>query len=346
MTTREHILSHCARYPLLQCEDLLKFLHQSTFGPGHLIREDFDGEAFLRRESQGRSGGEAEALDGDFFRLPLGGEFACDTLWRCFVLSASMPTGTADDLERRLACALQLAQEGLLPFSAAELSTAAENWRKNGFPARHHSSAFRAAYDPAYRVMHKSFLPLLPLLQAVDQKRGGITPLLIAIDGGAGSGKSTLGAQLRSIYRCPLLHMDDFFLRPHQRTPQRLALAGGNVDRERFEEEVLRPCRAGLPIAYRRYDCGTQTLLPPQEISPAPLVIVEGSYSCHPALRPYYDLTVYLDISPALQRRRIERRNSPEMQQRFFDIWIPMEQRYFEAFSIPQLCDLVLEVSE
>ena len=35
--------------------------------------------------------------------------------------------------------------------------------------------------------------------------------------------------------------MDDFFLRPEQRTEERLKEVGGNVDRERFLEEVARP---------------------------------------------------------------------------------------------------------
>ena len=33
--------------------------------------------------------------------------------------------------------------------------------------------------------------------------------------------------------------MDDFFLRPEQRRPERFAEPGGNVDRERFAAEVL-----------------------------------------------------------------------------------------------------------
>ena len=53
----------------------------------------------------------------------------------------------------------------------------------------------------------------------------------------AGSGKSVLGQLLSEVYSCNLFHMDDFFLRPEQRTAERLAEAGGNVDRERFLEK-------------------------------------------------------------------------------------------------------------
>ncbi|MBQ4050287.1 MAG: hypothetical protein IJD13_01520, partial [Oscillospiraceae bacterium] len=67
----------------------------------------------------------------------------------------------------------------------------------------------------------------------------------VAIDGSCASGKSTLAAALTERYDCNLFHLDDFFLRPEQRTPERFAEVGGNVDYERFQEEVLLPLKAG-----------------------------------------------------------------------------------------------------
>ena len=64
-------------------------------------------------------------------------------------------------------------------------------------------------------------------------------PVLVAIDGMSASGKSTLGNLLKEKYQCNLFHMDDFFLRPEQRTKERLSEAGGNVDYKRFQEEIL-----------------------------------------------------------------------------------------------------------
>ena len=64
-------------------------------------------------------------------------------------------------------------------------------------------------------------------------------PFLIAIDGMCGSGKTTLANYLAKELNASLFHMDDFFLQPHQRTPERLADPGGNVDYERFKAEVL-----------------------------------------------------------------------------------------------------------
>ena len=48
-------------------------------------------------------------------------------------------------------------------------------------------------------------------------------PALAAIDGRCGSGKSTLAGLAAHRLGCPLFHMDDFFLPPALRTPERYA---------------------------------------------------------------------------------------------------------------------------
>lgn len=184
----------------------------------------------------------------------------------------------------------------------------------------------------------------MELLQAIDERLPRQERLLLAIDGGSASGKTTLAALLAQRYGCPVFHMDDFFLRPEQRTPQRLAEPGGNVDRERFFSEVLQPLRQGGPASYRRYDCQTGQLLPPVLRQAGQLNVIEGAYSMHPELSALYDLSVFLAVSPETQRRRILQREPAFKQQLFFRQWIPMENRYFQTFSIPERCDLRIEI--
>lgn len=346
--TRSMLLEHCARYPGLTIQDVLKFLHQSVFGPGHLVKADGGGPDALRAESQtAPPRAETEPLDGPYVRAHLGllrEGLAPETLWKLFVLSAQAPTGTAEELEEKLAVLTALAREGRLPFSPREVEAAVSQWRREGFPLRRHSDSFRTAYAPAYRVIRRDYAPLLPLLTAIDRKMAEGGPVILAIEGGAASGKTTLAEKLRQIYGCNVFHMDDFFLRPEQRTPQRLSAPGENVDHERFLEEVLTPLKEGRSVTFRRYDCHSQSLCPPLTVPPTPLTVVEGSYCCHNSLFDAYGLRCFLRISPELQRERICVRNSPKFQTRFFDTWIPMEQRYHQAFSIPERCDIILEV--
>ena len=181
-----------------------------------------------------------------------------------------------------------------------------------------------------------------PLLARIDRLMAERERVLVAIDGGSASGKTTLGALLQSIYACPVFHMDDFFLRPEQRTPERFSEPGGNVDRERFLSEVLLPLREGKMVDYRRFDCKTFTIASPRRIEPGRLNIIEGVYAMHPDLAPYYDLTVFLAVSAEKQRERILKRNAPAQAELFFDRWIPFEQRYFAALNVPERCDLTI----
>lgn len=170
--------------------------------------------------------------------------------------------------------------------------------------------------------------------------------LLVAIDGRCAAGKSTLAAYLQQSYQCNLFHMDDFFLRPRQRTAKRLHEPGGNVDYERFREEVLTPLTIGTPFSYTPYDCHTQEMARPIDVEPLPINIIEGSYCCHPSLSGYYDMRVFLTIHHAEQMKRIIRRNGERDAKRFEEMWIPLEERYFEAYQIKEHCDLCFQTDE
>ena len=123
--------------------------------------------------------------------------------------------------------------------------------------------------------------------------------------------------------------MDDFFLRPEQRTAARLAEVGGNVDRERFTEEILLPLSQNKEVRYRPFDCSTQTLGDEITAVSKKLTIIEGAYSMHRDLERYYDFSLFLDIDKNVQKKRILNRNTPNMAKRFFEEWIPLENKYF-----------------
>ena len=154
--------------------------------------------------------------------------------------------------------------------------------------------------------------------------------VIIAIDGKCTSGKTTLSSKLAALYDCNVFHMDDFFLRRSQRTPERFSEVGGNVDYERFREEVLLPLKTGKAFSYRPFDCSTFTLAAPVPVAPKKLNIVEGTYSHHPYFGNAYDLKLLLTVDEETQRQRILERPA-FLHKRFFEEWIPMENRYFEA---------------
>ena len=141
-------------------------------------------------------------------------------------------------------------------------------------------------------------------------------------------------------YGWGVVHLDDFFLQPIQRTPQRMAEPGGNLDRERLIAEVLEPLRAGQQGSYRLFDCRTMALAPGTVPLPqTSIILLEGSYSCHPDLWNYCALHAFVDVEPAEQLRRLAAR-APEKLEDFKTRWIPKEETYFAHFQIPERCEV------
>ena len=162
---------------------------------------------------------------------------------------------------------------------------------------------------------------------------------IIAIDGRAASGKTTLAEELAKVLGAAVIHMDDFFLPPELRTPQRLSFPGGNVHAERFQQEVLPYLQQGKAFRYRRCECSRLDYGKWIEVPAAPAVIVEGAYSCHPQFGHYADLTVFCHVDPQEQQRRIVARNGEERWLAFRDRWIPMEEMYLAAYHIAERAD-------
>ena len=194
-------------------------------------------------------------------------------------------------------------------------------------------------YNAQEIILPDGFEALVRRVEELFARQGRV---LAAIDGRCGSGKSTLAALLAARWDCTLVHADDFFLRPEQRTPQRLAQPGGNFDQERFEAEVLAPLREGRDALYRPYDCHAGRLKGPVAAPFRPVVLAEGSYTCHPDLWPCYDLHVFVTAPLEVRLARLARRPGVDLEA-FRTRWIPLEEAYFASQRLPERCDLVLE---
>ena len=339
-------IEHFERYPEMEARDLFKLLYQYAFGCEHMATELEEAVSKIETEHGEIKTGtprEVEPL-GDYCRVGL----ACldrglssRTLGRLFCLSAVSDESGEKKLAEGVGSLTSLSAAGLLPFCQRDLSAELYGWESAGFPPVRHSDKYREAYSPSYRVIARKYAAILPLLARIDSMLE-LGEVRLAIEGGSASGKSTLGRMLEDIYGCTLFHMDDFFLPPEMRTRERLEEPGGNVHRERFLSEVLMPLSRGETVEYRRFDCSRLEIMPPVKKLPGRLTVTEGAYSMHPELAGYYNLSVFMEVDPELQRRRILARNSPDIAARHFSSWIPMEDRYFQAFGIKGICDLVI----
>ncbi len=350
MGPREALTAHAGKYPAMTPQDGVKLLYQHEFGGGHLIADPAQSLARLREEyaavPHDPSAPLAEDVGNGLVRIHLGAldeeEYPLEALNRDFIRSAALHRGSMEGFLNKLDVLRSLAEEGVFSFSAQELEDYLGPYIASGCPCVSHSERYRAAYHPVYRVVLRS--ACLPLLareaQALGERQGRV---IVALDGRCASGKTTLAARLEQRWGWSVIHMDHFFLRPEQRSPERYARPGGNVDHERFLKEVLLPLRCGERPVYRPFDCHRQKLLPPIPFEPGPVVLVEGSYACHPALWDCYDLRAVLTVDRETQMERIVRREGRDYAQVFRERWIPLEERYFSACEVERRCDYRLE---
>lgn len=173
--------------------------------------------------------------------------------------------------------------------------------------------------------------------------KGKNLPFVLAIDGRSASGKTTLGHQIQEQFpQSNLFHLDDYFLQPYQRTKERLREVGGNVDYERFREEIVVHLKDRTGVSYHVYNCRTQKLGLEIQVPWQPFVIIEGAYSQHPYFGNIYDLRIFLEISKEEQRERILKRDGKRKLERFLSEWIPKENEYFEAYNIKKQSLIVI----
>ena len=192
-------------------------------------------------------------------------------------------------------------------------------------------------------------MQLIPLLEYICKKYkerddGRSGSLVVAIDGPCASGKTTLAERLAQVTGAGIVHLDDFFLPMELRTKERLEEPGGNVHYERFAEEVLPALERGEDFSYRRFDCGKMELLGERQVCSTDIVIVEGSYSCHPKFGDYMDVRVFCPVYPEEQLVRIARRDGADAVEMFKQRWIPMEEAYLEAYHIREQADLEMRL--
>lgn len=181
------------------------------------------------------------------------------------------------------------------------------------------------------------------LIEKLDELKRCPQGALIAIDGRCGSGKSTLARKLAQMYSGTVIHMDDFYLPPERRKPDWMECVGGNMDFDRLRSQVLQPLRSGDEVRYRPYVCKTGGYAGEIVLQPGMFVILEGSYSHHPALETEFDLKIFLTCEAEVQEQRLKAREGDRFQ-RFREIWIPLEERYFALYAIREGADLVLDI--
>lgn len=345
MNFGKYLMEQADRHPSVQPQDIVKMCYQAACGAEHLLSDLKGARRYLEEEYAAAEARDAELYENisdSVCRIDLSAwkytGMPMEWLFRISVASAGV-RNQEGLFDQYLKEAGQAAEEGRLPFDAADWKRCLEEYGNLRRPV-HHSPRYREAERPAYRLADRRYIRLLPVLEKAAQLSVPGQPCVIAIDGRAASGKSTMAQMLSRILDASVIRMDDFFLPPDLRTPSRYAQPGGNVHYERFREEVLPYISVPECFSYRIFNCGKMDYDGNCQVESIQFRIVEGSYSCHPLFGRYASLTVCLDVEPQEQMRRISLRNGEAIAEMFRKKWIPLEEAYFEKYRIGEEADI------
>jgi hypothetical protein len=158
-----------ARFPAMEPQDVYKLLYQATMGSRHAGLDSAMADQWLEREVRelgpalDEPATDTISADGRMVRVNLrpylaaGGDRAA--LLRAFVRTAREFRGSTADLRRQLGYVERMASDGEIRLPAGALRRYFARMRAAGYPAVEHSSAYVAAYRPAYRVVLGAVLP-------------------------------------------------------------------------------------------------------------------------------------------------------------------------------------------
>ncbi|MGI5400341.1 uridine kinase family protein [Streptomyces sp. CA-135486] len=144
---------------------------------------------------------------------------------------------------------------------------------------------------------------------------------LLAVDGHAGSGKSTFAARLAAAVGngVPVLHLDD--LASH---------AEPFAWTDRMLSEVIAPLARGSTAHYHPYDWNLRRFTSVRALEAAPVVLIEGVGAGRRVLRPYLAWLLWMEREAEESWQRGRRRDGSELST-FWDGWTVAETRHFAA---------------
>jgi uridine kinase len=188
--------------------------------------------------------------------------------------------------------------------------------------------------------------------------RQGRAPILVALDGGSGSGKSSLAALVAAELNAAIVESDDFFAARitdaewNAMAPRERAAAA--IDWRRLRREALEPLLAGTSASWHPFDFAAGTRPDgtyPMAIEavtrgPASVIVLDGAYSARPEISDLIDLAVLVDVPTSDRHRRIALRETDEaFLAAWHARWDSAEDYYFTNVRPPSSFDLVVAVS-
>jgi uridine kinase len=143
-------------------------------------------------------------------------------------------------------------------------------------------------------------------------------PVLLAIDGYGGSGKTTLARAIQSEFPgSAIITLDDF-----------ATDTTSGADRKRFLSQVLMPLSAGKAAHYQKFNWREKALGDWITVEPNGLIITEGVSVLGEDFIFYYDLRIWIDCPFELALQRMKERDKNMHNPKYFNVWEKEDRNY------------------
>lgn len=157
---------------------------------------------------------------------------------------------------------------------------------------------------------------------------------VVTIDGPAGSGKTTLAANLASKFeQASVIHLDELYEGWDKSLDQVLF--------ERIHAWILQPLENGLSPHHLRYDWGKSAFTSWSEIAYSPVVFLEGVGSGHTSLRQHVSQAIWIEADENLLLERVVKRDGESVRAEML-IWQERERAYFDFHEVKNSANLHL----
>jgi len=182
------------------------------------------------------------------------------------------------------------------------------------------------------------------IASAIKQNGKRQKPILIAIDGFGGSGKTTIARSLQTeLGNAYIVNIDDFIVKEKLTEP---SWDKGGFDRKRLETQVLIPATSQQPVSYQELIWETNTLSEPKHVPPVDYLVVEGISSYHPDIAKYYDYKIWVDTPIAAAKARGQARDAGNENEDKWDLWAENDLAYQQKYHPEKHADFVFDNSK
>lgn len=177
--------------------------------------------------------------------------------------------------------------------------------------------------------------PILAEISKISSLKEG--PILIAIDGPAGSGKTSLANQLgKHLNSATTIHMDDLYNGWEDALTATLT--------RHLEEWILHPLTQHKSVKYQKFDWRISAYGLPVEITDINLLILEGVGAAQARIRQQADLTIWIEVGPQEGLARVLNRDGAQILPYMLK-WQERESAHFIKDQTKENCQIFVDGS-